>query len=54
MDTSEQSSVPSTIKRSREERETSSSKMTRTSGELRGQISQDVDMDIDEVKWTER
>ena len=54
MDTSEQPYIPPKIKRSREEREESSSKVIRTSGGSRGQVSQDIDIDIDEVEWIER
>ena len=54
MDTSEQQSIPPKSKRSREERDDTSSKVIKTSGESRGQVSQDIDMDIDEVEWTER
>ena len=40
-------------KRSREEREASSNKVLRTSGESRGAISREMAMDVDEVGWTD-
>ena len=51
MDTSEQQSIPGKPKRNREEKNDTSSKVIRTSGESRGQVSRDVDMDIDEADW---
>ena len=53
MDTNEQPSIPLQSKRSREEREESSRKLIRTEGESRGQVSEEIDMDVDEVEWQE-
>ena len=53
MDTSEQQSIPGKSKRNREEKDDKPSKVIRTSGESRGQVFRDVDMDVDEAEWIE-